>query len=282
LLCSETKEKLSLRRQRLQPLINRLRIASVEKGIRETNERMFRKHRVRQALDILEDADELFEGRMAVAFSGGKDSLVAVHLAMKTDPKMPIIYTNTTVEFPETLSYVSQLARDWKLDLNVAVPKTGFFRMVAEKGWASHEDRWCCRPCKEDPALSFMIKENIQAEITGTTRTESLYRRSLTPIRLPKKEPYLIRVNPIYDWNQQEVWAYIHQNKLPFNPLYDRGFRRIGCWCCPLNGPSHYVRLKKTHPKLYEFLLGFRPLHPSLVDTKAPTQTSMLPQLAHH
>jgi phosphoadenosine phosphosulfate reductase len=139
--------------------------------------------------------------------------------------------------------------------------------MVAEKGWATHEDRWCCRPCKEDPALDFMLKENIQAEITGTTRTESLYRRSLAPIKLPKKEPYLIRVNPIYDWNYQEVWAYIRQNKLPFNPLYDRGFRRIGCWCCPLNGPSHYRRLGKTHPKLREFLSRFSPLHPALAET---------------
>lgn len=244
---------------------------------------MFRRHRIKQAHDILDAADELFQGKLAVAFSGGKDSLVAVHLAMRINPKLPVIFTNTTVEFPETILFVEKLAHDWKLNLNVATPRKGFFRMVSEKGWANHEDRWCCKPCKENPALEFMLKEDIQAEITGTTRTESIYRRSLTPIKLPKKEPYLIRVNPIYDWNQQEVWAYIRQNNLPFNPLYSRGFRRIGCWCCPLNGPSHYVRLKKTHPKLYQFLLGFGPLHPSLVNTEASTQAStIVSQLPHH
>ena len=262
--CYQTEQMVVSRRQRLQPLISKLRIAAIENGVKETNEEMFRKHRVRQASDILKAANRLFQGRLAIAFSGGKDSLVAVHLAMKTNPEFPIIFSNTTVEFPETLLYVKELASSWDIHLNIAAPKIGFFRMVAERGWATRENRWCCKPCKEDPAFDFMIKEDLQAEITGTTRTESIYRRCLTPIRLPKKEPYLIRVNPIYDWNQQEVWAYVRQNRLPPNPLYAKGFRRIGCWCCPLNGPSHYKRLKRTHPKLYEFLLGFSPPHPAL------------------
>ncbi|MEM2001472.1 MAG: phosphoadenosine phosphosulfate reductase family protein [Candidatus Methanomethylicaceae archaeon] len=76
------------------------------------------------------------------------------------------------------------------------------------------------------------------------------------------RTPQVMRVNPIYDWNDQEVWKYIEENKLPYNPLYDMGYRRVGCWCCPLNGPSHYKRLKRTHPRLYEFLERFEPKHP--------------------
>ena len=107
-----------------------------------------------------------------------------------------------------------------------------------------------------------MVQNGYKAEITGTTRTESIYRRSLSPIKLPSKNPKIIRVNPIYDWNEWEVWRYIRENNIRYNPLYDMGYRRIGCWCCPLNGPSHYKRLKKTHPKLYNFLCNFEPLHP--------------------
>jgi len=109
-----------------------------------------------------------------------------------------------------------------------------------------------------------MSKNDFKAEITGTTRTESIYRRSLMPIKLPNKNPMIIRVNPIYDWNEWEVWRYIKENNIPYNPLYDKGYRRIGCWCCPLNGPSHYRRLAKTHPKLYQFLQEFKPRHPGL------------------
>jgi len=253
--CSETEEM--------------LRISTVEKGVAEVNQRMFKKHRVKQASEILETANELFDGKLAIAFSGGKDSLVAIHLAMKVNPKLPVVFSSTTVEFPETLSFVRDLARNWNFDLRVVSPKKSFFRMVTDKGvWASHEDRWCCRPCKEDPTVDLLVKEDLQAEITGTTRTESLYRRSLAPIKMPKKEPYLIRVNPIYDWNQQEVWSYIHLYNLPVNPLYGKGYRRIGCWCCPLNGPSHFTRVKSTHPMLYKFLRDFTPRHPALVRKK--------------
>ncbi|MEM3366072.1 MAG: phosphoadenosine phosphosulfate reductase family protein [Candidatus Methanomethyliaceae archaeon] len=86
--------------------------------------------------------------------------------------------------------------------------------------------------------------------------------RYVTKTKINNENPQVMRVNPIYDWNDQEVWKYIEENKLPYNPLYDMGYRRVGCWCCPLNGPSHYKRLKRTHPRLYEFLERFEPKHP--------------------
>ena len=137
-----------------------------------------------------------------------------------------------------------------------------FFKMVEQKGWAVHEDRVVCRPYKDEPAFQYLLSQGFKAEITGTTRTESIYRRSLSPIKIPKKEPFMVRVHPIYDWNEWEVWRYIRENNLPYNPLYDVGYRRIGCWCCPINGPTHYRRLRKTHPKLFEFLREFVPCHP--------------------
>ena len=100
---------------------------------------------------------------------------------------------------------------------------TGFFVEVKKRGWATHEYRWCYVIFKDNPAFEFLIKHNIQAEITGTIRTESIYRRSLLPFKNLKREPPITRVNPIYDWNQQEVWKYIRENELPYNPLYDMG-----------------------------------------------------------
>jgi len=98
LSCYQTEQMVVSRKQRLQPLINQLRIAAIENSVKETNEEMFRKHKVRQAPDILKAANRLFQGRLAIAFSGGKDSLVALHLAMKTNPELPIIFSNTTVD----------------------------------------------------------------------------------------------------------------------------------------------------------------------------------------
>lgn len=240
----------------------------VEEKFKKANNSVYLKYKVKQAKEILKTANEIFSDRLAVAFSGGKDSLVALHLALSINPKIEVIFNNTTIEFPETISYVTRLARDWNLNLHITIPKVPFFHTLKKIGWATHGNRWCCRPYKEEPALEYMRKRGILAEVTGTTRTESIYRRSLTPFRMPSKEPYIIRVNPIYDWNQQEVWKYIKDNSLPVNPLYHIGYRRIGCWCCPLNGPSHYKRLQITHPKLYGFLHNFKPKHPSLARRK--------------
>jgi phosphoadenosine phosphosulfate reductase len=217
---------------------------------------------VQQAREITKIAYEVFSGNLPIAVSGGKDSLAVLHIALNINPNVSAIYNNTTVEFPETIQYMQKLQEDWGFNLHVTKSDVPFFQEVQKKGWATHENRWCCRPYKEEPAFRFLSSHGSKAEITGTTRTESIYRRSLSPIKLPKKEPFMIRVNPIYDWNEWEVWRYINENNLPYNPLYDMGYRRIGCWCCPINGPSHYKRLKKTHPRLFDFLRHFNPPHP--------------------
>ncbi|RLI81071.1 hypothetical protein DRP04_06945 [Archaeoglobales archaeon] len=230
--------------------------------IHQINSKIYWEFKVKQAEKIIEQAVNIFRDNLALAFSGGKDSLVVLHIALKIKPDIKVVFNNTTVEFPETIKFVRQLAKEWNINLYTTIPEKHFLKAVKERGWANHENRWCCNPYKKEPALKFFKENRIKAEITGTIRTESIYRRSLAPFKEFKDG--FIRVNPIYDWNDKEVWEYIKQHELPYNPLYDLKYRRIGCWCCPLNGITHYKRLSKTHPKLYFFLTRFRPLHPSV------------------
>lgn len=261
--CSMSALEVKAAKKRLEPLIKQSKRNIIGKKVLEANRRIYYNFRVRQAVEITEIANNIFQGNLAVAFSGGKDSLVVLHLALNVNPEIAVIFNNTTVNFPETVKYIKNLQQEWGFDLHMTRHKTPFLKTVKEKGWASHEDRWCCRPYKDRPAFRFLEEKGFDAEITGTTRTESIYRRSLTPFRLPKKgHLQIIRINPIYDWNQWEVWMYIKENGLPYNPLYDMKYRRIGCWCCPLNGPTHYKRLRKTHPRLFDFLCNFDPPHP--------------------
>ena len=268
--CQPSKEEMKERKDKIANLIFKSKLKLFETGLTKANEKIYWRFKVKQAEEILRVAQKLFGEKLAVAFSGGKDSLVALHLTLKTlGPNTKVIYNNTTVEFPETIEYLRYLSGQWNLNLLIARPDKSFFSALKEKGWASHEDRWCCKVFKDDPAHKTMSMNGILAEITGTTRTESIYRRSLSPFRLPKKEPLIIRIHPIYDWNQWEVWRYIEEENLPYNQLYDKGYRRIGCWCCPINGPSHYRRLRKTHPKLFKFLCSIQPLHPLLAQVPA-------------
>lgn len=54
-----------------------------------------------------------------VAFSGGKDSTVVLDLARQVDPEVPVVFFDSSLEFPETYEYVQQLAQEWCLNLRV-------------------------------------------------------------------------------------------------------------------------------------------------------------------
>lgn len=55
-------------------------------------------------------------------------------------------------------------------------------------------------------------------------------------------------VNPIAYWTEAEVWDYIHENGIEYNPLYDKGFSRVGCIGCPMVG-KHRTEEFEKYPK---------------------------------
>lgn len=57
--------------------------------------------------------------------------------------------------------------------------------------------------------------------------------------------------NPIYKWTDSEIWEYIEDRKLKYNPLYDKGFKRVGCIGCPLAGKTQ-IRELEMYPKYKE------------------------------
>lgn len=63
--------------------------------------------------------------------------------------------------------------------------------------------------------------------------------------------------NPIYEWTERDVWDFIHDRELKYNPLYDKGFRRVGCIGCPLAGKEQ-IRELEMYPKYKRnFILAF-------------------------
>jgi phosphoadenosine phosphosulfate reductase len=56
-------------------------------------------------------------------------------------------------------------------------------------------------------------------------------------------------VNPIFTWNDKDVWNYIHDRNVKYNPLYDMGYKRVGCVGCPLGGRKNQLKEFKDFPK---------------------------------
>lgn len=210
--------------------------------------------------------------RPAVAFSGGKASLVALHMAWLINPNIDVIFNNTGVEHPKTIQYVKELTDRWGLNITETQPIKTFWQCVEEYGFpqirggkdskSSATKRntrapACCRLLKERPAVLAYRSLGIDTIFTGIQASESRVRFLSACERgqyFYSKKWRLFRCNPITFWTDAELWEYIRSNDLPYNPLYDEGHDRVGC--LPCTGHLEWQKkMAKTSPKLLRYIL---------------------------
>lgn len=55
-------------------------------------------------------------------------------------------------------------------------------------------------------------------------------------------------VNPIYYWSDEDIWVYIRQENIKTNPLYEKGYHRVGCIGCPLATYKEKMREFRDYP----------------------------------
>lgn len=188
----------------------------------------------------------------AVSFSGGKDSLVALDLAVRAGIKKAV-FSDTTVEFEDTVRYVKTIRQFYGIDLVIARPTRSFFELIEVFGFPSRRSRWCCEALKFGPLGKYALQNGITSFITGLRSEESRKRRGYSLVGnnpvLPIKQ-----VNPLLNWTEEEVWRYLREFSLPINPLYSQGMKRVGCWPCPFKGKRDWELTKKKFPDLINSL----------------------------
>lgn len=214
--------------------------------------------------------------KIAVAFSGGRDSLVALHIAHKINPDVPVMLVNTSIEFPESLGYVRQLAKDWQLNFYEVKPHVNFWKLAEEQGLPVAGrgnttfmrdlsvrsnvklSNSCCRRMKETPARQFYREHGIEGVITGLRVSESLMRKlnfaDYGALRYSSTYNTLVSW-PLYAWTGQDITDYIELHNLPLNPIYKMGYQRVGCWACMQDmfyKDSRLFTLQEQHPHLYK------------------------------
>jgi phosphoadenosine phosphosulfate reductase len=160
-----------------------------------------------------------------VAFSGGKDAIVVKDLVKRAGVKADYHYNLTTVDPPELVYYI----REHHRDVEVHKPPKSMWQLIREYGdLPTRQRRWCCDVLKEGGGKGRIV-------ITGVRWDESNRRAKRGMVETCMKDPSKSFVNPIIDWNTDDVWQYIRENNLPYCSLYDEGFTRIGCVICPMN-----------------------------------------------
>ncbi|MFW9869060.1 MAG: phosphoadenosine phosphosulfate reductase family protein [Candidatus Thorarchaeota archaeon] len=192
---------------------------------------------------------------VVVAFSGGKDSLATyliVERALGESP--PIFFMDTGIELPETIEYIEDFARSRSVKIIGQQAGDRFWDSVDTFGPPARDFRWCCKVLKLGPAATSIADEmgGENLSFMGQRKLES-FQRSIEP-RVTENPwvPGQTSANPIQNWNALEVWLYIFKKKEDFNPLYNQGYHRMGCYLCPSSPLAELDALRETHPELHK------------------------------
>ena len=206
---------------------------------------------VREIGSVLSDRPRL---PLTVSFSGGKDSLVALELAKRTGRELSVLFSNTGLEFPETVTHIRELARRENLRLVEKGAGRAFWENLPRFGIPAKDFRWCCKVCKLAP-MTDLLQENFPGgvlTVEGRRRRESFARQGIGLVEESPFVPGQVNIEPLREWTALEIWLYIRWRRLAYNPLYDDDMERVGCWLCPAALESEFETLKRTHPQLHE------------------------------
>jgi len=211
------------------------------------------------ALNLIKQVQKKYSLPYVVSFSGGKDSICILLLVLRSGINFKIFYLDTGIEFEETVSYVHDIIKDFNLKNSFILGKTDtdFFNRIETLGVPSKDERWCNKLLKLN-VIKQIIKSNFpegMVTFIGNRKYESYSRyqeSSRGQIVKNKLIPQQINANLIMNWTALHVWLYIFMNKVKYNPLYEKGYERIGCMFCPANKLADLEILKGIHPESYK------------------------------
>ena len=182
------------------------------------------------AQDILRAAiSREWPGELTYVSSFGAESVVMLSLIAEVDPSLPVIFIDTGMHFPQTLDYKDEvIARLGLTGVREITPNETERKVLDPKNmlWKADADACCAlrkvRPL--EPAL-----EGFGAWITGRKRFHGGARMSLAVFEHADGR---YKVNPLANWTQADVDAYLEAKDLPRHPLVAQGYPSIGCWPC--------------------------------------------------
>jgi phosphoadenosine phosphosulfate reductase len=181
------------------------------------------------ATEILTWAVTTF-GDGIVVTSSMQDAVVP-HLASLVRPGIKVLFLDTGYHFPETIGMRDAVAAVYDVEVVNVTPRQTVEEQDAEHGrdLFARDPDLCCALRKVEPLQDAMAPYT--AWITGLRRAESPTRANAQVVEWDA-DRRRVKVNPIVDWSDDDVEAYIAEHDLLVNPLRDDGFPSIGCAPC--------------------------------------------------
>ncbi|GAF10279.1 phosphoadenylyl-sulfate reductase [Paenibacillus pini JCM 16418] len=165
------------------------------------------------------------------ACSFGAEDVVLVDILQKIRPSADIFYLDTDFHFKETYDTRDQMAAKYGIEFVRVSPKLTPLEQVEAHGEAlwTVDANQCCNIRKVEPLTR--ILSQYDAWITGIRRDQAPTRANAKKVEYDAKFG-LVKFNPLASWTSEDVWNYIRQNNVLYNPLHDKNYPSVGCEYC--------------------------------------------------
>jgi phosphoadenosine phosphosulfate reductase len=187
--------------------------------------------------EVLEWAIERFAPRLGVSTAFQSGDVALIDMAYRIDPKVQIFSVDTGRLPQETFDLIEELRDRYPgLDLELLAPEARHVQsLVREHGpnlfTKSVENRLlCCQVRKVLPLTRHLA--GLDAWVTGLRRDQWATRTNIRKVEIDHDHGAIVKLNPLAEWNEEEVFDYCRENDVPVHPLYAKGYTSIGCAPC--------------------------------------------------
>jgi len=180
---------------------------------------------------ILQWATERFGQKFTMATAFGPEGMVLIHMLAEIAPDTPIFNLDTGYQFKETLELREEVKRRYGIAVEMKQPETTVEQYEQQHGgplYRTNPDQ-CCFDRKVQVLNKAVLGKHAWA---SAIRRDQSPDRANVPIVGWDKKFSLVKVSPLANWTKQQVWGFITQHEIPYNPLHDQGYASIGCWPC--------------------------------------------------
>lgn len=188
------------------------------------------------ANEIIEWFVSTFRSSGALVTSFQVEGQVILDLAQQIDPSIRVITIDTGRLPEETYSLIDKVRDRYNIDVEVIFPNQEKLQELTENHGINPFYRSvalrlaCCNIRKVLPMEQAL--QSLNGWISGIRRNQSGTRSDVKKIEIDYKHDQKIKINPLADWTQSQVWKYIKEKNIPYSDLYDKGYTSIGCAPC--------------------------------------------------
>jgi phosphoadenosine phosphosulfate reductase len=157
--------------------------------------------------------------------------MVLLDLALRIEPELNVFVVDTDVLFPETYALIDRVERRYGIVVERVHPR----QTIAEQALAHGDALWrrdpdaCCELRKVEPLARYL--SGFDAWLTAVRRDQSPSRTAIAE-QSWDEQAQVVKIAPLADWIDEDVWSYVREHDVPVNTLHYDGYPSIGCTHC--------------------------------------------------